>query len=51
MKDIFIFKHKGISSDGMVLGDYIPTGYIPKVYEDLVMRGMTLNKSIFESTG
>ena len=51
MKDIFIFKHKGINSDGLVLGDYVPTGYVPKVYEDLVMRGMTLNKSIFESTG
>ena len=51
MKDIFIFKHKGINSDGLVLGDYLPTGYVPKVYEDLVMRGITLNKSIFEIPG
>jgi septum site-determining protein MinD len=51
MKDIFIFKHKGLDSDGKVLGDYTPTGYVPKVYEDLVMRGMKLSKSIFEMTG
>lgn len=51
LKDIFIFKQKGINSDGLVLGDYVPTGYVPKVYDDLVMRGMTLSKSIFEQTG
>lgn len=51
MKDIFVFKHKGINADGMVMGEYMPTGYVPKVYEDLVMRGMTLSKSIFEQAG
>lgn len=51
LKDIFIFKHKGINSDGKVMGDYVPTGYIPKVYEDLVVRGLTINKSIFEPAG
>lgn len=51
MKDIFIFKHKGINADGMVIGEYTSTGYVPKVYEDLVMRGMTLSKSIFEPAG
>lgn len=51
MKDIFIFKHKGLNSDGLVLGDYTPTGYVPKVFEDLVMRGMKLSKSIFEMPG
>lgn len=51
MKDVFVFKHKGINADGMVMGEYMPTGYVPKVYEDLVMRGMTLSKSIFEQAG
>lgn len=51
MKDIFIFKHKGVNADGMVMGDYIPTGYVPKVYEDLVVRGMKLSKEIFETPG
>ncbi len=51
MKDIFIFKHKGINADGMVMGEYTPTGYVPKVYEDLVVRGMKLSKEIFEPAG
>lgn len=48
LKDIFVFKHKGINADGIVMGEYTPTGYVPRVYEDLAMRGMTLSKSIFE---
>lgn len=48
MEEIFVFKHKGINADGKVIGDYVPTGYVPKVFADLVMRGMKLNKSMFE---
>lgn len=51
MKDIFVFKQKGINSDGVILGEYSPTGYIPKVYEDLTNRGIPINKNVFEPQG
>jgi pilus assembly protein CpaF len=49
MKDVFIFKQRGLDSDGKVLGEYVPTGYVPKAYEDLATRGIPLSKNIFES--
>ncbi len=47
MKDIFVFKHAGINADGVVLGEYVPTGYVPKCYDDFITRGLPLNKEIF----
>ncbi|MEI7998591.1 MAG: ATPase, T2SS/T4P/T4SS family [Candidatus Omnitrophota bacterium] len=47
MKDVFIFKHGGINADGKILGEYVPTGFVPKCYEDFVTRGIPLNKAIF----
>ena len=47
LKDIFIFKHKGLDSDGTVQGDYAPTGFVPTFYEDFVTRGLPINKSMF----
>lgn len=49
MKDVFIFKHKGLNAEGTVLGEYVPTGYIPKCYDDFLTRGIPLNKMIFNS--
>jgi len=49
MKDVFIFKHGGINTEGKVLGEYVPTGYVPKCYDDFITRGIPLNKSIFNS--
>ncbi len=47
MKDVFTFQNKGINSDGMVQGEYVATGYIPKCYDDIIMRGIPLSKSVF----
>ncbi|MFA5089204.1 MAG: ATPase, T2SS/T4P/T4SS family [Candidatus Omnitrophota bacterium] len=47
LKDIFIFEHKGMDSEGKILGDFVPTGYIPECYTDLVQRGIKLDKRIF----
>jgi septum site-determining protein MinD len=47
LKDVFVFKHKGIDPDGRVLGDYIATGYIPECFEDFVKRGLPLKAEIF----
>lgn len=47
MKDIFVFKQKGINTEGLVLGEYAPTGHVPKAYDDFVTRGIPLSKDIF----
>ncbi|OGX08095.1 MAG: hypothetical protein A2Z88_07340 [Omnitrophica WOR_2 bacterium GWA2_47_8] len=47
LRDIFVFQHKGMDANGLTLGEFIPTGYIPECYEDLVQRGINLDKSIF----
>jgi pilus assembly protein CpaF len=45
--DIFTFKNAGVNPEGKIMGEYVPTGYIPKCFEDIVTRGIHLNKSIF----
>jgi len=47
LQDIFVFDRKGMDSEGNVIGDYKPTGYIPLCYEDLITRGIPLDKNIF----
>jgi pilus assembly protein CpaF len=47
LKDVFLFKQSGIDANGKVLGDYVPTGYIPKCYQDFVTQGIVLDKNIF----
>ena len=47
MKDIFLFRQRGINAEGTVLGEYMPTGYVPKIFEDLQTRGIPLSKAIF----
>jgi septum site-determining protein MinD len=47
LKDIFEFRHTGIDKDGRVMGDFVPTGYVPECYDDFVKRGVALSKEIF----
>lgn len=47
LKDVFAFKQAGIDSEGVVLGEFHPTGYIPQCYEELVMRGIPVDKKMF----
>ncbi len=49
MKDIFLYERQGVDNDGRVIGEFKPTGYIPLAYQDLVMRGIPLNKSVFQA--
>lgn len=49
LKDIFIFKQIGLSGDGKVLGDFIPTGHVPAFFGDFKLRGITLSESIFKT--
>ncbi|MFH1247996.1 MAG: ATPase, T2SS/T4P/T4SS family [Candidatus Omnitrophota bacterium] len=52
LKDIFLFKQTGVDDLGNVLGYFHATGYIPKVLEEIKIRGINLTESIFaESSG
>jgi len=48
LRDIFIFKQKGIDPDGRVLGNYQPTGYIPQCFEEFLTRGLPVDIKMFE---
>ncbi len=47
LRDVFVYERQGVDADGRVVGQYKATGYVPVCYEDLVTRGIPLNKSIF----
>jgi pilus assembly protein CpaF len=48
MQDIFLFKQQGYDENGRVLGEHVPTGFIPKFYDELRQRGIELDLSIFK---
>ena len=49
LKDIFSFRQTGVSPDGDILGEYVPTGYVP---EEIIAKAMahrlTVNREIFD---
>jgi pilus assembly protein CpaF len=47
LSDIFVFKQKGIDTNGTIIGDYQATGYIPMCYEEFATRGLPIDQSIF----
>ncbi len=48
MQDIYVFEKKGLGRDGMVLGDFMPTGVRPKFMEKLLMAGIEVPLNVFE---
>ncbi|MDP2652457.1 MAG: ATPase, T2SS/T4P/T4SS family [Candidatus Omnitrophota bacterium] len=50
VKDIFMFDPKGRDEDGRILGEYKPTGYVPKCYHDFVSIGLKIDKNLFTKT-
>ncbi len=48
MQDIFVFKQQGYDENGKVLGEFVPTGFIPKFYDELRQRGIDLDLSVFK---
>jgi septum site-determining protein MinD len=48
MEDIFVFRQTGLNKDGRVLGEFIPTGFIPSFYNELKVRGISLPEDIFK---
>ncbi len=49
LQDVFYFKQDGYTADGKVRGRHVPTGYIPRFYDDLRQRGLQADLSIFRS--
>lgn len=49
MQDIFVFRKRGISESGQVLGDFLPAGIRPKFAERLILSGIQLPSSMFEA--
>ena len=50
LRDVFAFIPKGRDTEGTVLGEYQPTGYIPKCYEDFELMGLKIDKEMFSKT-
>ncbi len=50
LRDIFLFKQKGIDSQGKVLGDFQATGYVPSFIEEIKVRNIPLNQDIFKAS-
>jgi len=48
MQDIFVFKQQGYDENQKVLGEFVPTGFIPKFYDELRQRGIELDLSMFK---
>jgi pilus assembly protein CpaF len=48
MQDIFVFKRTGVSPDGRILGEFVPTGVRPKFIDKFKVSGITIPGSIFE---
>lgn len=51
MQDIFVFKKMGIGEEGVVLGEFNPTGIRPKFSERLIASGIRLPMDMFEVSG
>jgi pilus assembly protein CpaF len=47
LQDIFYFKQDGFTAEGKVRGRHVPTGYIPRFYDELRQRGLPADLSIF----
>ena len=47
LRDTYIFNQKGIDENGIIIGEYEATGYIPKCFEDFVTMGLSIDKAMF----
>jgi pilus assembly protein CpaF len=47
MQEIFVFERKGKDENGMIIGEFKPTGIRPRAYEQLVAAGVDLSNVSF----
>ena len=48
MQDIFEYVQTGIDADGRVLGQFRPTGAVPTFVEEVLSRGLTIDRTMFD---
>ena len=48
MQDIFVYRKKGISPDGKVLGEFVPTGVRPRFMDKFKVSGIDVPLHLFE---
>jgi pilus assembly protein CpaF len=49
MQDIFTFRKRGIRENGEVLGEFLPTGVRPRFAEKLLVSGIQLPSTVFDT--
>ena len=47
MQELFVFRQTGVTPQGAVLGDYTPMGNLPTFFNDLKVKGIDINESLF----
>jgi pilus assembly protein CpaF len=45
--DVFVFRQTGMTPEGKVEGQFVPTGHVPKFVEQLSRRGIAVPREIF----
>jgi pilus assembly protein CpaF len=51
LQDIFVFRQKGVDDQGHVIGEFKPTGILPKFLAILDAEGIELSREIFFPQG
>ena len=51
LQDIFRFKQEGFDDQGVVVGRFVATGFVPRFYDDLQQRGIPVDMDIFREEG
>jgi pilus assembly protein CpaF len=49
LQDIFHFVQEGLTEEGRVLGNFVPSGFMPKFCDELQRRGVLVEQGIFGS--
>lgn len=47
-QELFTFQQKGFDSYGRIVGEFVPTGFMPKFYTELQERGIEVDMDIFQ---
>jgi pilus assembly protein CpaF len=47
LQDIFRYEQEGFDGEGRVTGKFIATGFVPRFYEEMRRRGLSVNLEIF----
>jgi len=48
MQDIFVFEQTGITSEGKIMGRFMPTGSVPTFLEEMRAKGVVVEQGLFD---